>query len=85
MIDDGWSLFRNLAGSAALFGAAFFSITGRRLLHVMSGVVIIAVITIRDNCGRSNSGDVETISLYWHFVDIVWMFVFPLMYLMNAR
>jgi cytochrome c oxidase subunit III len=32
-----------------------------------------------------DSNHVETTSLYWHFVDIVWMFVFPLMYLMNAR
>jgi len=34
---------------------------------------------------RMNAGHVETVGLYWHFVDIVWMFVFPLVYLMNAR
>jgi len=34
---------------------------------------------------RYNSIDVEVLGIYWHFVDLVWMFVFPLVYLMNAR
>ena len=85
MFDEGWGLYKNPTGGPVDFGAAFFSVTGLHLLHVISGVVAIAVITLGYNRGRLDSNHVETTSLYWHFVDIVWMFVFPLMYLMNAR
>jgi len=85
MFDEGWRVYKNPTGGSVEFGAAFFSVTGLHLLHVISGVVAIAVITWGYNRGRLDSNHVETTSLYWHFVDIVWMFVFPLMYLMNAR
>jgi heme/copper-type cytochrome/quinol oxidase subunit 3 len=85
MFGEGWRLFQNPAGGSVDFGAAFFSVTGLHLLHVVSGVVAIAVITWGYNRGSLDANHVETTSLYWHFVDIVWMFVFPLMYLMNAR
>jgi len=85
MFADGWGLFRNPTGGSIDFGAAFFSVTGLHLLHVTSGVVALAVIAWGYNRGRLDANHVETTSLYWHFVDIVWMFVFPLMYLMNAH
>ena len=43
------------------------------------------VITLGFRRGRFDAGHVETTALYWHFVDLVWMFVFPLVYLMNVR
>jgi len=85
MFDGGWGLYKNPTGGPVDFGAAFFCVTGLHLLHVISGVVAIAVIALGYNRGRLDSNHVETTSLYWHFIDIVWMFVFPLMYLMNAR
>ena len=85
MIGAGWRLFQNPMGGSPLFGATFFGITGLHLLHVLCGVVVIAVITIGFRRGRFDAGHVETIALYWHFVDLVWMFVFPLVYLMNVR
>ncbi len=85
MFDEGWRLFQNPMGGSALFGATFFSITGLHLLHVVSGVVVIAVIAIGFRRSRFDAGHVETSGLYWHFVDVVWMFVFPLVYLMNAK
>ena len=85
MFDEGWGLYKNPTGGPVDFGAAFFCVTGLHLLHVISGVVAIAVIALGYNRGRLDSNHVETTSLYWHFIDIVWMFVFPLMYLMNAR
>jgi cytochrome c oxidase subunit 3 len=85
MIGDGWRLFRNPMGGSPLFGATFFGITGLHLLHVICGVIVIAVITIGFRRGRFDAGHVETTALYWHFVDLVWMFVFPLVYLMNVR
>jgi len=85
MIGAGWRLFQNPMGGSPLFGATFFGITGLHLLHVLCGVVVIAVITIGFRRGRFDAGHVETTALYWHFVDLVWMFVFPLVYLMNVR
>jgi len=85
MIGEGWRLFQNPMGGSPLFGATFFGITGLHLLHVLCGVLVIAVVTIGFRRGRFDAGHVETTALYWHFVDLVWMFVFPLVYLMNVR
>jgi cytochrome c oxidase subunit 3 len=82
LIDEGVHLFQNPWGSP-LFGATFFSITGLHLLHVTCGVVAIAVIARGFARGRLTAGHVETMGLYWHFVDLVWMFVVPLVYLLN--
>jgi cytochrome c oxidase subunit 3 len=68
-----------------LFGASFFSITGLHMLHVIGGVVALTVVASLFGRGRLTPGHIETTGLYWHFVDLVWMFVFPLVYLMNAR
>ena len=85
MIGEGWRLFQNPMGGSPLFGATFFGITGLHLLHVVCGVVVIAVIALGFRRGRFDAAHVETTALYWHFVDLVWMFVFPLVYLMNVR
>jgi cytochrome c oxidase subunit III len=85
MFHEGWSLSKNPMGGSVLVGACFFSITGLHLLHVISGVVAIIVIAIGFRMKRLTAGHVETTGLYWHFVDLVWMFVFPLVYLLNVR
>jgi cytochrome c oxidase subunit 3 len=82
LIDEGVSMFQNPWGSP-LFGATFFSITGLHLLHVTGGVVAIAVVARGFSRGSLSAGHVETTGLYWHFVDLVWMFVVPLVYLLN--
>jgi cytochrome c oxidase subunit 3 len=82
LIDEGVRMFQNPWGSP-LFGATFFSITGLHLLHVIGGVVAIAVIARGFARGRLTAGHLETVGLYWHFVDLVWMFVVPLVYLLN--
>jgi len=82
LIGEGVRLFQNPWGSA-LFGASFFSVTGLHLLHVTSGVIALLVVGIRYKGGRYNSDDIEITGLYWHFVDLVWMFVVPLVYLLN--
>ena len=84
MFHEGWSLFKNPEGGSVLFGASFFSITGLPLMHVISGVIALIVIAIGYNTDWLDKNHVETTGLYWHFVDLVWMFVFPLVYLMNA-
>lgn len=65
-----------------LFGATFFSITGLHMFHVFTGVVYLGVIALRVR--RMSHEDVEIGGLYWHFVDLVWMFVFPMIYLLSV-
>jgi cytochrome c oxidase subunit 3 len=83
LIDEGVRLFKNPWGNG-LFGAAFFTITGLHLTHVTVGVIVLIVIAVRHKNGRSDADDVEITGLYWHFVDLVWMFVVPLVYLLNV-
>ena len=82
---EGWRPGTNPMGGSALVGGTFFSITGLHLLHVVTGVLALLVIAIFFRRGRLEAGHLEVAGLYWHFVDLVWMFVFPLVYLMNVR
>ena len=84
LISEGMTLSRNPWGSG-LFGTAFFSITGLHLTHVVCGIVALLAVGIRYKGGRYNADDVEVLGLYWHFVDLVWMFVVPLVYLLNLK
>ena len=63
------------------FGAYFFLITGFHGSHVLSGVIILAITALRTALGRSKPEGVELAGLYWHFVDLVWVFIFTLFYL----
>jgi cytochrome c oxidase subunit III len=83
LIAEGMRLFRNPWGNG-LFGASFFSITGLHLTHVTVGVIVLVVVGMRYKRGRSDADDLEITGLYWHFVDLVWMFVVPLVYLLNV-
>jgi cytochrome c oxidase subunit 3 len=84
LIDEGVRLFKNPWG-APMFGASFFTLTGLHMLHVTIGVVYLAVVAACIARGKLTSDDVEVSGLYWHFVDLVWMFLFPLIYLMSAK
>jgi cytochrome c oxidase subunit 3 len=63
----------------------FFTITGFHGFHVFSGVVINIIVTIMTMAGvfdrRGTYETIEKIGLYWHFVDLVWVFVFTFFYL----
>ena len=76
--------FKNPWG-VPLFGATFFSITGLHMTHVVIGIIYLTIICQAVARGKFKAEDVEVAGLYWHFVDLVWMFVFPLVYLMSAR
>ena len=82
LIGEGMTLFKNPWGTG-LFGSAFFSITGLHLTHVTCGVIALIAVALRYKGGRYNADDLEIVGLYWHFVDLVWMFVVPLVYLLN--
>lgn len=69
------------------FGALFFFITGFHGFHVFSGVLFLAIIAINAASGlyvarRNGYEMIEKIGLYWHFVDLVWVFVFLVFYLL---
>ncbi|HUO95727.1 MAG TPA: heme-copper oxidase subunit III family protein [Steroidobacteraceae bacterium] len=70
---------------APQFGASFFMITGFHGLHVSAGVVYLTVVALRVwNGFYDRKGTYETVEiagLYWHFVDLVWVFIFALFYL----
>jgi cytochrome c oxidase subunit 3 len=68
-----------------LFGAVFFGITGLHMTHVMIGVIYLGIVAVGYGRGKFSAEDVEVSGLYWHFVDLVWMFVFPLIYLMSVK
>jgi len=76
-------IHRGITLRSGLFGQTFFTITGLHLLHVVSGLVALFVVGLKYSKGRLTPSHVETTGLYWHFVDLVWMFVVPLVYLTN--
>ena len=83
LIHAGVTPFANPWG-APLFGGTFYLITGLHMTHVAIGVVYLGVIAARFSGGKYTAEDVEVAGLYWHFVDLVWMFVFPLIYLLSV-
>ena len=84
MVVEGANLWRNEYGSR-LFADFFFFITGFHGFHVFSGVVINIIIFFNVILGtyqrRGHYEMVEKVGLYWHFVDLVWVFVFTFFYL----
>jgi cytochrome c oxidase subunit 3 len=67
-----------------LWASCYFAMTGFHAIHVLGGLVIFAVILIMAAMGRfgkQHESMMELTGLYWHFVDVVWIFLFPLLYL----
>jgi cytochrome c oxidase subunit 3 len=83
LISEGVRPWGNPWG-AAQFGSAFFMITGFHGLHVSIGVIYLLTVAIRVLKGRYEKKGyeiVEIAGLYWHFVDLVWVFIFAFFYL----
>lgn len=75
------------AGPAQLFFSFYFAMTGMHALHMVIGMGLIGVFAWLAHRGRftpANYTGVENLGLYWHFVDLIWIFLFPLLYLMGA-
>ena len=81
LIHEGARLTSNPWG-APQFGQAFFLLTGFHGSHVASGLVILIVTAIRTAMRKTPPQGVEMAGLYWHFVDLVWVFIFTLFYLL---
>ena len=70
-----------------LFGATFFTLTGFHGAHVTLGIVWLVsllILGLKGRLGPATSLDVEICALYWHFVDIVWIVIFTLLYLIGG-
>jgi len=75
-------------GNAELFYWIYFAMTGLHAIHVTVGIGILLVLALlawRKTFSNGNHNTVEIAGLYWHFVDIVWCFLFPLLYLVGHR
>jgi cytochrome c oxidase subunit 3 len=73
-------------GHAGVFFLFYFILTGIHALHMIIGVLVLAGLTAMSYSGRLSSSyyaPVDAAGLYWHFVDIVWVFLFPLLYLVD--
>lgn len=81
LIAEGGRPWANPWG-AGLFGAYFFLITGFHGTHVLIGVIVNVTTAIRTRKGITTAENVEMAGLYWHFVDLVWVFIFTLFYLL---
>jgi cytochrome c oxidase subunit III len=68
------------------FGPVFFAMTGMHALHVLSGVILILIVWWNGRRGRYTPEDhwgVEAVAIYWHYVDVVWVFFYPALYLIG--
>jgi cytochrome c oxidase subunit 3 len=80
---------RGAPGNAVeLFLCFYFFMTGLHALHMIIGIGLLSVMAIlawRGKITRENYDRIEVSGLYWHFVDIVWIYLFPLLYLIGGR
>ncbi|MGH8602230.1 MAG: heme-copper oxidase subunit III family protein [Gammaproteobacteria bacterium] len=83
IVEEGVRPWGNPMG-AAQFGSCFFMITGFHGLHVTVGVIYLSIVALkvfRGHYEHTNYEIVEITGLYWHFVDLVWVFIFAFFYL----
>ena len=75
-------------GHAQLFFSLYFAMTGLHALHMVIGAGILMVLIAQARKGRFSASyytPVDVAGLYWHFVDIIWIFLFPLLYLIDRH
>jgi cytochrome c oxidase subunit III len=75
-------------GHAQLYFVFYFAMTGLHALHMIIGMGLLLWLVFKARKGAFTGGyfaPVEVVGLYWHFVDIVWIFLFPLLYLIGGR
>lgn len=69
--------------STNLFGTTYYSLVGLHAFHVTAGLLMLSIVLlfgVAGRVGREQSGRVDVLSLYWHFVDAVWIVVFTVVY-----
>ena len=84
--DTGLQL--DMANKTELYFFLYFAMTGMHALHMIIGIAILGFMIFRARAGAYTTGHVtfvENFGLYWHFVDIIWIFLFPLLYLISRH
>lgn len=82
----GSELMKNLSHGDMLFFSLYFFMTGLHAIHIIIGMILLSVSLYHVKSGSVNSGDfvlLENSGLYWHLVDLIWIFLFPLFYLIH--
>ena len=77
---------RGLTISTNLFGTTYYSLVGLHAFHVTVGLLMLAIVLVSGLAGRvgtAHSARVDVLSLYWHFVDAVWVVVFTVVYIIG--
>jgi cytochrome c oxidase subunit III len=72
--------------STNLFGTTYYSLVGLHAFHVTAGLIMLAMVALFALIGRvgeKHSGRIEVLSMYWHFVDAVWIVVFTVVYVLG--
>lgn len=64
------------------FSSAFFVMTGFHGFHVLTGLLLLGYTAVKAGTGRYSGDSVEVAGLYWHFIDVVWVFIFAFFYLL---
>lgn len=85
-IYPGSEHLRSLPGGQDIFYSLYFAMTGLHGIHVLVGVTLIGVVMALVQRGRVRRDDfvlLENSGLYWHLVDLIWIFLFPLFYLIT--
>lgn len=81
-----WRLINeNVTLGSSVFGTSFYALTGFHGLHVFIGLIILSIVLLLAFLGdfkNSSSNVISTVAIYWHFVDIVWIFVFTVVYVL---
>ena len=80
-------LREGLGYTTSPFSSAFFTLTGFHGVHVSVGIIMLMslyVSSLRGNLRRESAETVEIVGLYWHFVDVVWIFIFTVIYLVPS-
>ena len=78
----------DMARHTELYFFLYFAMTGMHALHMIIGIAILGFMIFRARAGAYTTGHVtfvENFGLYWHFVDIIWIFLFPLLYLISRH
>jgi cytochrome c oxidase subunit 3 len=78
----------DMANRTQIYFSLYFAMTGVHALHMIIGIAILFVLLYKARTGLYTTGyvqPIENFGLYWHFVDIVWIFLFPFLYLINRH
>ena len=87
-IEEGLKVDPDLNAHSQLYFSLYFGMTGLHAFHMIIGAGLLLWLILQSRKGRFDANyntPVENIGLYWHFVDIVWIYLFPLLYLINRH